>query len=163
MYEDERVNDLAESVDVFKRMWNAEVLSDSTMILMLNQSDLFREKIEAGVPLSKCPLMEDMEGKEMDYDEALDRVRQEFVKIKDDDESYRQIYTHVCGVCLWVCSLIGHELHRSRVSLTEIMWNVCSMTCDISLSALRWRQLVFCEFWLLFYFVSLEIQIVFGE
>jgi len=53
LYEDNATNRMHESLKLFKEICNSKWFVETNMILFLNKSDLFREKI-AKVPLGVC-------------------------------------------------------------------------------------------------------------
>lgn len=59
LYEDERVNRMHESVTLFEEICNCQWFNDTSIIMFLNKSDLFQEKIKA-VDLKVC--FEDYDG-----------------------------------------------------------------------------------------------------
>jgi GTPase SAR1 family protein len=60
LFEDENVNRMHESLNIFEEVSNLECFKDATFVLFLNKSDLFQEKI-AKSPLTQC--FPDYEGK----------------------------------------------------------------------------------------------------
>lgn len=51
LYEDEKVNRLEEALNLFENICNSRWFRDTSIILFLNKSDLFKEKVKK-VPLS---------------------------------------------------------------------------------------------------------------
>eukprot|EP00808_Paulinella_micropora_P009024 g78542.t1 len=87
LYEDGVTNRLHESLDLFQEICNSQWFRKSAIIVFLNKSDLFREKI-ARVDMRCC--FDDYEGG-LDYDAATDFLKEEF---KNRNES-QQIYIHI--------------------------------------------------------------------
>lgn len=50
LYEDNTVNRQVEAVELFEKTCNESAFKNSGMILFLNKSDLFKEKLQAGIP-----------------------------------------------------------------------------------------------------------------
>jgi len=86
--EDPNVNRMQESLDVFKRVINNDYLKDTTIILFLNKTDLFRDKI-ARSDLREC--FPDYTGGP-DYNSALSFIEQKFKSF--DMNASRFIFTH---------------------------------------------------------------------
>eukprot|EP01083_Nonionella_stella_P073436 198552_1 len=93
MYEDESQNVMHDSLSLFERTCNNEWFSNTSLILFLNKSDLFVDKIKT-VPLTCC--FPDYDGPDT-HDGALGEIKKQF-KAKNHQRE-RQIYTHVtCAV-----------------------------------------------------------------
>lgn len=92
LFEDHSINRMHESIRIFSETINTQYFERTPIILFLNKSDLFREKIDK-VPLSICfdgyKLPEDDEA----YQHGLDFIRDKFVE--QNKQSQKVIYTHV--------------------------------------------------------------------
>ncbi len=89
MYEEETENVMHDSLNLFSDICNNQYFVETSMILFLNKSDLFAEKISK-VPLSVC--FEDYEdGKS--FEKCLARIRREFIARNNNKQ--KQIYVHV--------------------------------------------------------------------
>lgn len=55
LFEDERINSMLESVNLYEKIVNSKYFSKKPIILILNKNDIFREKLEKDkIPLSTC-------------------------------------------------------------------------------------------------------------
>jgi len=88
LYEDEKVNRLHESLQVFESICNNKYFVETAMILFLNKIDLFAEKI-ARLPLKIC--FSDYEGGVNDYEPALKYIEQKFLS---QNQQKKLIFTH---------------------------------------------------------------------
>jgi len=89
LYEDERVNRMHESVTLFEEICNCQWFNDTSVIMFLNKSDLFQEKIKE-VDLAVC--FDDYDGG-CNYDKAVEYLKQKFVSLNRNKQ--KQIYSHV--------------------------------------------------------------------
>jgi len=93
LFEDERVNRMVESLNLFKEVCNNKFFNDprnpTSMIVFLNKADLFREKIKK-VPITG--LFPDYIGGQ-DFDQATAYIKEQFIS-KSVDKS-KLIFTHV--------------------------------------------------------------------
>jgi GTPase SAR1 family protein len=89
LYEDGATNRLHETLELFGEICNSRWLAKSAMILFLNKSDLFKEKMKT-VDMKCC--FQDYDGGD-DYDEAIDFLKQEF-KMRNSNPR-RPLYIHV--------------------------------------------------------------------
>jgi len=87
LYEDEKVNRLEEALNLFENICNSRWFRDTSIILFLNKSDLFREKI-ATVPLS----VTFAEYTGTSFDDGCVFLEQEFLK---RNHYKKPIYCHV--------------------------------------------------------------------
>jgi len=88
LYEDEKENRLLESVKVFGSIVNNKYFANSTIILFLNKTDLFRDKVQK-VSLKCC--FPDYEG-DMSYDDAIEYIKAKFLEVNKDEN--RMIFPH---------------------------------------------------------------------
>jgi len=89
LYEDERVNRMHESVTLFEEICNCQWFNNTSVIMFLNKSDLFEEKIKH-VDLKVC--FDDYEGG-CNYEPAVEYLKQKFLKLNRN--SSKVIYSHV--------------------------------------------------------------------
>jgi len=90
LYEDESMNRLRESLNLFEEICNSKWFRKTSMILFLNKHDIFLEKIEIS-PL--CDFFPEYVGG-TSSDEASEWIQQQFEE-KNEDPENKQIYTHV--------------------------------------------------------------------
>eukprot|EP01095_Lingulamoeba_sp_RSL-Kostka_P016937 TRINITY_DN854_c1_g4_i1.p1 TRINITY_DN854_c1_g4~~TRINITY_DN854_c1_g4_i1.p1 ORF type:complete len:357 (+),score=128.98 TRINITY_DN854_c1_g4_i1:114-1184(+) len=89
LYEDERVNRMHESVTLFEEICNCQWFNDTSVIMFLNKSDLFKDKIKK-VDLNVC--FDDYDGG-LDYNKAVDYLKNKFVTLNRNQN--KVIYVHV--------------------------------------------------------------------
>lgn len=89
LYEDGKTNRLLEALDLFDQIANHRFFSDTAMILFLNKSDLFRDKI-TNVPLTVC--FPDCTAPQ-EYDPASVFVREQF--LSRNRTASRYVYVHI--------------------------------------------------------------------
>jgi len=77
LFEDGTTNRMLESLKLFDEVCNSRWFKDSHIILFLNKTDLFKEKIKKYDPKDYC--FHDYEGG-LDYDKALEYIEQSFIK-----------------------------------------------------------------------------------
>lgn len=90
LFEDESTNRMHEAINLFNEICNSRWFNKTSMILMLNKTDLFYEKIEK-VPLTVC--FPDYEGPDGDAEEALGFIQDTFHAQNRSPE--RQVYVHL--------------------------------------------------------------------
>jgi len=84
LYEDDKENRLMEAIKVFSDVINNQYFARSTIILFLNKTDLFKEKIQY-VSLSVC--FKDYGG-DSSYDDASTFVRDRFLEVNEDKKRF---------------------------------------------------------------------------
>lgn len=93
LFEDERVNRMVESLNLFKEVCNNKFFNDArnptSMIIFLNKADLFREKIKK-VPLTN--LFPEFKGG-ADFDQGSNYIKDQFISRSIDKN--KLIFTHV--------------------------------------------------------------------
>jgi len=89
LYEDERVNRMHESVTLFEEICNCQWFNDTSIILFLNKSDLFQEKIKK-TSLKVC--FDDYEGG-CNYEPAVEYLKAKFTKLNRNQN--KLVYVHV--------------------------------------------------------------------
>jgi len=89
LYEDERVNRMHESITLFEEICNCQWFNDTSLILFLNKSDLFKEKIKH-TDLNVC--FDDYDGGN-DFDKGIEYLKNKFVSLNKN--IHKMIYVHV--------------------------------------------------------------------
>jgi len=89
--EDRTKNRLLESLDLFEDVVNLKCFEEAPVILFLNKSDLYEQKMEAGKNLGD--FLDDYTGPAGDYDAGIDFIKEEYKKCIYDEE--KDFYTHV--------------------------------------------------------------------
>lgn len=90
LMEDENVNRMHESIRLFDDICNSQWFSSTSIVLFLNKSDIFKEKIQK-VDLKVC--FEDYDGG-CDYDKGASYIKNKF-KSLNRNESKKHIYEHI--------------------------------------------------------------------
>jgi len=90
LYEDETVNRMHESLKLFDEICNSRWFGNTSIILFLNKSDVFKDKIKK-TDLTVC--FPKYTGG-LNYDAASQFISEEFVKL-NRDTSKKQVYPHV--------------------------------------------------------------------
>jgi len=91
LFEDVSVNAMHECLSLFEETCNSRWFRKTSMILFLNKSDLFNEKIKKK-SLTVC--FEEYDGPDQNFEAAVEYARQQFIS-QNDNPRARQIYTHV--------------------------------------------------------------------
>eukprot|EP01084_Bolivina_argentea_P024119 45001_1 len=87
LYEDENENNMVETIKCWNEVCNSAYFENSLLILLLNKSDLFRDKIQQ-IPICVCPSFEHYSGESTDFDQAIEYIKGHFKDcIKDKDKS----------------------------------------------------------------------------
>jgi len=89
LYEDEETNRMIESLKLFDEICNSKWFSTTPIILFLNKSDLFAERIKKMNITEIFPLYE---GKQ-NFDEASQFIQKSFVDLNQNPE--KEIYSHI--------------------------------------------------------------------
>lgn len=102
MYEDLSTNCMVNSLKLFSTTINNKPFQNMPVILVLNNKDLFKEKI-VKVPITKCPAFADFEEyidqstihkNPNNYEQAVDYIKHKFKSLNKSKER-KQIYSHV--------------------------------------------------------------------
>jgi len=78
MYEDKTKNRITDSLELFENISSNKWFKDKDIVLFLNRSDLFKQKIQ-NVPLSACEEFLDYKGKPGDWEEAVAAIKAKFL------------------------------------------------------------------------------------
>jgi GTPase SAR1 family protein len=89
LYEDETVNRMHESIMLFDEICNCQWFNDTAVLLFLNKSDLFAEKIKT-IDLKVC--FPDYTGG-CDYQKAAEYISTKFASLNRNDS--KEIYAHI--------------------------------------------------------------------
>jgi len=90
LYEDETVNRMHESIKLFDEICNSRWFARTSIILFLNKSDIFKEKVKR-VDLNVC--FADYEGG-LSYDNAAKYITEKFVNLNRDTAT-KMVYPHI--------------------------------------------------------------------
>jgi len=91
LYEDENMNRMEETLALFEEICNSQWFKDTSIILFLNKSDLFQEKITK-VPLNVCPVFAEYTGPN-EYECCAAKIEEEFQNKNANPD--KNIYAHV--------------------------------------------------------------------
>ena len=94
MFEDENVNSMVDSLELFDNICNNTWFEKTSMILFLNKKDLFAEKLSSGKPITLCPEFEDYEGNSTSFDETTSYIKAAFTQ-KNKSPEDKSIFTHL--------------------------------------------------------------------
>jgi len=89
LFEDDSVNRMHEALNLFEEVCNSEWFTNSAIVLFLNKSDLFQEKIKR-IDLKVC--FPDYTGG-LDYKVASNFIKEKFLSLNRDMN--KSLYTHV--------------------------------------------------------------------
>uniref|UniRef100_A0A6A7FZ96 Guanine nucleotide binding protein, alpha subunit n=1 Tax=Hirondellea gigas TaxID=1518452 RepID=A0A6A7FZ96_9CRUS len=89
LFEDESKNRMAEAMTLFSEICNSRWFFETSMILFLNKSDLFRDKLER-IPINV--LFEEYLGGS-DFESSCEHIRANFVAL--NMQQNKDVYTHV--------------------------------------------------------------------
>lgn len=109
LFEDESVNRIQEALMIFKDICNSRWFVESSMILFLNKSDLFKEKLSQ-VPLSVC--FPEYTGGD-DFEKAWKFIADAFLNLRRDKD--KDIYVHV------TCATNDDNVHFVFDSVRDIV------------------------------------------
>jgi len=112
--EDNKTNRMIESVNLFDNISNSKWFSRTPIILFLNKSDLFEEKIKQKIPITEA--FPDYDG-ELEFQKCIDFIFQKFFEvIKNEDQT---IYLHV------TCATDTENIHIVWKAVQDIILSKC--------------------------------------
>jgi len=89
LFEDENINNMRESLEIFKEQVNSHLFKNISFILFLNKKDIFQNKIKK-VPITVCfPEYDGLQA----YQPSLEYIREQFEN-SSENRSSREFYTH---------------------------------------------------------------------
>ena len=99
MFEDESQNAMVDQIQLFDNVCNNKHyvpwFKKSAMVLLLNKTDLFSDKIKK-VPITVCPALSDFDGDVHDFQETSEFIRSRFEKC---NKTHSNLYVHlVCAL-----------------------------------------------------------------
>ena len=95
MFEDYSANSMEDQFKLFGDICNQPALQKATMVLLLNQTDLFKEKIKR-VPITECSVFSDFEGDTKSFEETTAFIKEKFEGL---NQGRREILTHfTCAI-----------------------------------------------------------------
>jgi len=90
LYEDGKTNRTKEALDLFEEICNSKWFNETSMILFLNKSDLFAEKIKK-IPLTTC--FSDYSGSLDDFESCSKYLQDQFM-LRNHNQN-KQVYVHI--------------------------------------------------------------------
>jgi len=78
MFDDETINSLEDSIQLFGETCDAEYFVHQHMFLILNKQDLLQEKLNAGKKLKDYPITKDYTGKDNDHQACIKFIEGKF-------------------------------------------------------------------------------------
>eukprot|EP01083_Nonionella_stella_P038443 104594_1 len=93
MFEDEDVNSMVDTLDLFGTICNNEWFEQMCMILFLNKKDLFQQKLDENKAITLCEEFKEFEGDIASYDESSAYIRNAFHARNATKD--RRIFTHL--------------------------------------------------------------------
>ncbi|KAJ6242452.1 guanine nucleotide-binding protein g(o) subunit alpha [Anaeramoeba flamelloides] len=94
LYEDETVNRMRESLELFKSTSKNEYFEKTDCSILFNKYDIFQEKILKGISLKKC--FDDFDG-EVDVEVSKDFITKKFSSFAENE--HRKVYNYFsCGI-----------------------------------------------------------------
>lgn len=111
LYEDEKMNRMDETLNLFDEICNSRWFRETDMILFLNKRDLFQEKIKR-VPLKVCPVFADYTG-ENTYEAGCQVIESAFHAKNKNPE--KKIYVHI------TCATDTNNMRAVFVAIKDII------------------------------------------
>mmetsp|Transcript_5868 Transcript_5868/g.8685 ORF Transcript_5868/g.8685 Transcript_5868/m.8685 type:complete len:352 (+) Transcript_5868:55-1110(+) len=91
LFEDNKTNRLEESLTLFEEICNSRWFDRASIVLFLNKSDLFREKIER-YPITECPALREFPGDTTDFNATTKFVEEEFLL---KNQTPKTVFSHI--------------------------------------------------------------------
>jgi len=110
LVEDKDANQMQEALMLFDTISNSQWFLQTSMILFLNKTDLFKQKIHHS-PISKY--FPDYEGVNDDYEQARTFFKERFVRLNRSRQ--KEIYTH------YTCATDTSLMRVVMASVTDII------------------------------------------
>ena len=86
---------MEDQIELFGKLCEEPSLAASAFVLILNQTDLFKKKIQ-NVPITVCPLLSHFEGDTTSYEETSIFIKEQF---EARNSSHDRIFTHfTCAI-----------------------------------------------------------------
>jgi len=89
LYEDEETNRMVESLKLFDEICNSKWFTEIPIILFLNKSDLFAERIQT---VNITEVFPEYKGKQ-EFDEASQYIQHAFTQLNENPQ--KEIFTHI--------------------------------------------------------------------
>ena len=114
---------MEESLKLFGQICNSRWFKDTAVILFLNKTDLFEEKIKT-IPITQCDLFKSFSGNTKDLIATSNYIKKQFLKRNTEkvadggDKSGQQVYVHM------TCSLDQNNIETVFRDVQHIIINV---------------------------------------
>jgi hypothetical protein len=119
--EDEEDNRMMESMQLFDSICNNKLFAKKSIVLFLNKTDLFREKIQTS-PLTLC--FPDYNGHPNSPMEAISFIKLKFQNLSQREKT-KEIYVHL--TCAIDTANIQWVFNVSTDVILKNLWNECSL------------------------------------
>jgi len=94
MFEDEGVNSMTDSLDLFGTIVNNHWFNKTSVILFLNKKDLFLSKLQENKPIKLCEEFQDYDGDNFSFEQTTEYIKGAFVA-RNDRPNQKSIFTHL--------------------------------------------------------------------
>jgi len=113
LYEDNKTNRMHEALKLFHEICGSKWFVETAIVLFLNKSDLFKEKIEAGASIKDC--FEEYEGED-NYKDSLSYIEHQFTDVMDINTGQkRNVFSHVTCATDTTCVKVVFDAVRDFV------------------------------------------------
>jgi len=116
MYEDKSKNRITDSLELFENVSSNMWFKDKDIVLFLNRSDLFRQKIQ-NIPLTACEEFVDYKGKPGDFDEAVAAIGAKFLQRNQNSARIVKVHT-TCTIDTDQVKIIFETVKKGIISRT---------------------------------------------
>lgn len=100
---------MKEALDLFEEISNNRYFKNTSMVLFLNKSDLFREKIGTK-PITV--LFEDYAGDPTDFESTTNFIKQKFLDLNNSDS--KEVYSHI------TCATDNDNIKHVMAAVTDV-------------------------------------------
>jgi len=116
MFEDNSKNRITDSLELFENIASNKWFKDKDIVLFLNRSDLFKQKIQ-NIPLNACEEFLDYKGKPGDWEEAVAAITAKFME--RNQNKARIVKVHLtCTIDTDQVKVIFETVRRGIISRT---------------------------------------------
>mmetsp|Transcript_20953 Transcript_20953/g.31252 ORF Transcript_20953/g.31252 Transcript_20953/m.31252 type:complete len:355 (-) Transcript_20953:239-1303(-) len=121
LFEDNKTNRMIESIELFDQVANSRWFQKTPMVLFLNKTDIFAEKIKK-VPLTTCKAFSKFEGDPHSFEETSDYIIGFF---EDLDCTGKRLYSHL--TCATDKEMVKPIFESMKDSILEDSLNAAGM------------------------------------
>jgi len=116
MFEDKTKNRITDSLELFESIAGNKWFKDKDIVLFLNRSDLFKQKI-LHVPLNACDEFLDYKGKPGDWEEAVAAIKAKFLERNANKERIVKVHL-TCTIDTDHVKVIFETIKKGIISRT---------------------------------------------